>query len=447
VKVSAFDVDWTQDDPLGSGITDATGHFRIDYLAIDFMRTPFPSLNIELFGGPDLYFTIEGSGGGFLLQEPRSRGRDSDRQNAGPCFCVELCVDQPTTLDHAWFTRVGDFDINTDIDPGTGLTKWAAPVGMSDAHGGPGFGFYDGLSGYGMKLIGDCPTQYPGGGSPMRYRFLYVNPAISPTPVPITGAAVSAVAIGDRVVPWTDSLGNPIATAQTIWVAPSGGTAATPPPPPPPPMGGPVPPAVIIPDAQGWVIVPPTVNGGILSGAPLLRFVSATAVPGGGSTSPGDTAGNPPAVPRNGATLSIIFEAEPVTGATAAEPTLTNSLPKIMINNWIEVNLLNLLQFTLPGANCCTPLSTDLGIQYTADHQLLRSWAISITSCASGSGWLAPALPSGVGARGSAGTDNIAIGTWPGCSYTVWLTTARNVTDGEQDDTGRNSQITFCIDR
>jgi hypothetical protein len=29
VKVSAFDVDWTQDDPLGSGITDATGYFHI----------------------------------------------------------------------------------------------------------------------------------------------------------------------------------------------------------------------------------------------------------------------------------------------------------------------------------------------------------------------------------------------------------------------------------
>jgi hypothetical protein len=95
VTVSAFDVDWTQDDPLGSGVTDASGHFRIDYLAIDFMRTPFPWLNIELFGGPDLYFTVEAPGGGFLLQEPRTRGRDSDRQNAGPCFCVELCVDIP----------------------------------------------------------------------------------------------------------------------------------------------------------------------------------------------------------------------------------------------------------------------------------------------------------------------------------------------------------------
>src|SRR4029450_2216762 len=38
VKVSAFDVDWLQDDPLGSAITDTTGKFRIDYLADDFKR-------------------------------------------------------------------------------------------------------------------------------------------------------------------------------------------------------------------------------------------------------------------------------------------------------------------------------------------------------------------------------------------------------------------------
>jgi hypothetical protein len=29
VKVSAFDVDWLQDDPLGAAITDTNGKFRI----------------------------------------------------------------------------------------------------------------------------------------------------------------------------------------------------------------------------------------------------------------------------------------------------------------------------------------------------------------------------------------------------------------------------------
>jgi hypothetical protein len=86
VKVSAFDVDWLQDDPLGSAITDTTGKFRIDYLADDFKR---------------------------------------------------------------------------DV-------THAVPFGFPGAHGGPGFGFFGNL-----KLMGDCPTTYPTGGPPMRYRFLY----------------------------------------------------------------------------------------------------------------------------------------------------------------------------------------------------------------------------------------------------------------------------------
>src|SRR6266702_15112 len=39
--ISATDVDWIQDDPLGSATTDATGHFRIDYTSEDFKVTPF----------------------------------------------------------------------------------------------------------------------------------------------------------------------------------------------------------------------------------------------------------------------------------------------------------------------------------------------------------------------------------------------------------------------
>ena len=48
VKVRAFDVDWWQDDELGSAITDGDGKFRIDYLTADFRVTPFsPLINVE----------------------------------------------------------------------------------------------------------------------------------------------------------------------------------------------------------------------------------------------------------------------------------------------------------------------------------------------------------------------------------------------------------------
>jgi len=91
VRVRAFDVDWLQDDDLGSAVTDSSGHFRIDYSTADFKRTIFsPAINIELFGGPDLYFRVETLSSTPLLVEPPSRGRQPDRENVGHCFCVEL---------------------------------------------------------------------------------------------------------------------------------------------------------------------------------------------------------------------------------------------------------------------------------------------------------------------------------------------------------------------
>src|SRR5436309_1983411 len=94
VKVSAFDADWLQDDALGSALTDGAGKFRIDYSTADFQKTIFsPLINVELTGGPDVYFKVETSGGQPVLDETQSRGRQPDRENVGPCFCVTLCVD------------------------------------------------------------------------------------------------------------------------------------------------------------------------------------------------------------------------------------------------------------------------------------------------------------------------------------------------------------------
>jgi hypothetical protein len=452
VTVNAFDTDWIQDDPLGSAVTDGTGHFRIDYNAIDFQRTPFLGINIELFGGPDVYFKIQGPGGVLLLDEPSSRGRDRDRENIGPCFCLDLCIQNPPPIKHAWFTHVGDFAINSDIDLTTGKTAHAAPFGLPGAHGGPGFGFYDGIFGYGLRLIGDCPTTHPASGDPMRYRFRYEHPSNPGVLVAITGAALSAQQIGTRPVTWDFGFGA-VETFQSIILAGVGGS--TTPPPLPGPVGppntnwGPVPPAIMMPDADGWVIVDPLTTNGALSG-PLLRFVSSAAVPGGGSTSGGDTAGNAPASLKNGTAIRIVFEAEPVGGPTIAGPTLSNDLSKILINNWIEVNLLDIVQF---GTGCCSPLTTDLDIEYTTDHELMRSWALGMISCATTLGWVAPALPSGptvAHPRGDHGTEHEDISNpadWPGCSYRVLLSTTRAVTDGEDDDTGRTNELTFCIDR
>lgn len=130
MRVRAFDVDWLQDDSLGAAITDANGHFRIDYVSAAFKKDIL-GLNIELFGGPDLYFKVETLGGAPLLAEPPSRGRAPDRENVGHCFCVKLCVDKapedPNESIPAFFALGGyDFaaavpDIHSVV-PGSGLT-------------------------------------------------------------------------------------------------------------------------------------------------------------------------------------------------------------------------------------------------------------------------------------------------------------------------------------
>jgi hypothetical protein len=129
VRVTAYDVQFIHDAPLGSAVTDGSGNFRIDYTPADFETQLFSTLEYELFAsGPDVYFRIETLGGTALLVEPRSRAHAPDR-DAGPCLCVELCVDQapqrpPGTILSA-FTNLGGYNFLTAIDSslaGNGLT-------------------------------------------------------------------------------------------------------------------------------------------------------------------------------------------------------------------------------------------------------------------------------------------------------------------------------------
>ncbi|MEO7767919.1 MAG: hypothetical protein ABIS01_10850, partial [Ferruginibacter sp.] len=94
VQVFAYDVDWLQDDTLGDATTDINGKFTIIYPGDRFRQTLLsPWLNIEWPSGPDYYFKIvEPVTNIVLLQEDRSVGHRSDRENRGNCFCVNLCV-------------------------------------------------------------------------------------------------------------------------------------------------------------------------------------------------------------------------------------------------------------------------------------------------------------------------------------------------------------------
>jgi hypothetical protein len=170
-----------------------------------------------------------------------------------------------------------------------------------------------------------------------------------------------------------------------------------------------------------------------------------------GGPAPLSGPGIAPASPKNGTMLEITFEAEPVTGPTLAAPTLTNTLEHIYINNWGDVNEVTLAQFTGPGHNACSGLSTSLDIKFTADHELMAAWSLGISSAALPGGL---AVASGTVPRGAVGGVpvgvapplHIDISAWDPCSYTLSLTTRRKVTDGENEDPGRNNPVTFCKD-
>ncbi|HJR08203.1 MAG TPA: hypothetical protein VJ842_13155 [Pyrinomonadaceae bacterium] len=440
VKVSAFDADWWQDDPLGSAITNSAGKFRIDYLTEDFQRTPFsPFINVELFGGPDLYFKIEDSGGTTLLDETPARARKPDRENVGHCFCVELCVDTdiPPPFDNPLFTHIGDFHILTDINAATGLTN-SAVLG----HGGPGYGFF----GH-MKLRGFCPKLSQSGSSlPMRYRFRYATLDDPTTLIPITGNMVSPVIVGSRLIQWK-LVGDVLAwTFQTIQIA---GAGATPDPTPTPGGPGPwgsVPTHVIVPDAAGWITVDQNGLDDGFYGA-LIGFKSEFAVPGGSAPGNGPGIAVSVANQKNGAPIKIVFEAAPVgpdPDPPAGPDTFSNEVPNVYINNWNEVTLINLKQFEEGDAGSCTELTNDLDIKYTADHELLAGFSLGISSAAAIPG--APlTLPSGTGPRGGFGTEHLDISGWASCSYIATLSTRRRLTDGEHDDPSRPNSLTFCI--
>lgn len=431
VKVSAFDADWIQDDSLGSAVTDGDGKFRIDYNAADFKKTPFsPLINLELTGGPDIYFKIETSGGQVVLNEPSSRGRQSDRENTGPCFCVTLCVDlqQQPPFDNPLFTNVGDFHIYGGINAATGLTN-SAVLG----HGGPGYGFFGAL-----KLRGYCPKQISA--QPARYRFLYEDLA-APGTIPITGAFVYPVLVGARLILW-DTFGTGLAWAfQDIYIQGSGATPDPTPTPalPPGTPWGPPPAHIVQPDANGWIIVDPAALDGGFYG-PLIRFDTTQVLAALGA--PGNGAGNAVASPKNGIDLRIVYQAGPVSASPSGPVAFTNDLTRIHINNWGEVSLLDLQEFS-GGGTPCSKITSAINIQYTVDHELIAEWGIGISTAASPAPVIPP-LPSGNTPRGSFGTHFVNVAAWPNCAYVVSLDTRRRLTDGENDDSARTTSKVFC---
>lgn len=207
VRVRAFDCDWLQHDALGEAITDGSGHFRIDYTEAAFKKTIFPGLALEWTGGPDLYFHVDTVAGTPLLREPPARGRQSDRDNVGPCFCLELCVDR-------------DVQVPSDPEPLAvfdSLGGYHFPTRVNAAVGGDGL-TDDGRAFFStVRCNGVLPRKLDG--LPLEYRFEYRrtdaagNPLGPWTPVdPADPAQCGALVIGriERYAPLFPTDPNPV---------------------------------------------------------------------------------------------------------------------------------------------------------------------------------------------------------------------------------------------
>jgi len=166
LTVTARDADIVQHDVLGSAVTNASGIFRIDYPGSRFRQGTW--IDVELFGGPDVYFQIEDADGNVVLDEPKSRGRKPGRADRGPCFCVHLCIDVVPPPDGpipTIWTKVG--------------TAFTIPDSSSlndfDADGYAGAAKYAFHSN--VRMLGSADRF--SNGHPVEYRFL-VSAAVAP---------------------------------------------------------------------------------------------------------------------------------------------------------------------------------------------------------------------------------------------------------------------------
>ena len=235
-KVSAFDADWLQHDPLGVATTDSGGHFTIYYSRADFEKTIFSWISLEFVSGPDLYFKVEAGSGAVLLQESPSAGRRRGRRNVGNCACVNLCVDveipPPVVTPVPDFTHIGAVEYETQMR--------SAPFqdGLTNSE----YAFHGNL-----RLNGILAQTF--NGQPMEYCFEYSK----------TYNAAGRPINWQRVLP-SQILQTHIGRIQKA-------VLVTPPAPDPPYLdttytqcyvsNAPIPGAfVTTPDAQGWILVP-----------------------------------------------------------------------------------------------------------------------------------------------------------------------------------------------
>ncbi|MBO9727360.1 MAG: hypothetical protein J7623_01850 [Chitinophaga sp.] len=436
LQVAAFDVDWLQDDPLGSNITDATGHFRIDYTSADFSKTLLPFLNVEWPAGPDLYFRItEPVSGAILLNEDRSTGHRADRTNRGPCFCIELCVPQDVTPNNevpALFERVGGYDIG--------------PTGAQfDANGYttdvPKLAFYGGLDLNGTLPSGTNTNE-------MEYRFRIFN---ADTSYELTAAQVLHAMVPFKIGELLKQTGPVTWTHDPVIITPALNSAG-----------------------ELWITVPRGNNltTGIFTptNGVLARIdSSALALDASNTTFANNVfdltsptvliAGTavPAAQQAPIHTFKIVFEARKV-GTTTL--TAVNTLDKIVISNvsykqrrhpgWgytgdesiMAAAMLEIKETTGSGHGC-GGITTTVTAQYTVCHPHVESFTLRFE----GNPTLPAPFSSGPPPYAAEYHDNNKAFSTTGmepCAYILWLDLQLGLTNGYQKLPQIHDHIAFC---
>lgn len=453
--VSATDVDWIQDDPLGSAVTDGTGHFRIDYTSEDFKVTPFsPFINVEWFGGPDVYFKAT-LGTDVILDEPSSKGRTPGRENIGPCFCVELCTDKvhvtPETVPH--WQRVWEFDIHPDA--GQIGSKFSAEgyAGGSTTS----YVFGDGNSRGGVLLNGNCPlTNLAAPANSLEYRFLIGEYTWSTSPddpttipsvlpaamVPVTQMRLTTVGYvsytdANGVLSWADVNVNAVDDPVNGWIRINGRAVTV--------------------DMHDGTTAVVNVTAGTFLRTDELMVLNSSAITG--PHLPKLAGGLPQADAGRSLTnaekepirrYSLQFEVRDV----VLGPTYSDSLSSIILDNSNVIVALDLEELFL---NLCNPLggATTAHVLYTVDHPHMNNFSLSISNNI-GTVHGAPPMPSGSFLpgpnfffRGGAGGPHngtntggfaVDISMDPACAYRVslsWLTR-------QYLTSGQTTEILYC---
>lgn len=450
-SVTAWDADFFTDDNLGTAITDANGHFRIDYRSIQFKQTFLsPIINVEtdvtnLFAfnsGPDVYFKVVLSGVTIINETKADR-----RNNVGYCLCVDLCADvnipvqTPTPVPA--FLQIGGINYTTGVQSNVGGS------GLTNSN----YAFYNSL-----RLNGILAQTF--GGQPMEYCFEYTKQ------YDVSGFPINWIRVNGGQIEGTDigyvekaTLMPPDGSHPTSWYQynnrnciVNGATTAT-------AIGVPVAP-------DGWILVPqqsdnplnPAGVGLFVANGNQIELNSTTLdafpaidltglVAGTSSTSTGKALANDEVfalrmLVREQGNNATITEAGRCT-RTAIDNTLYNGMKHHP--EWgpwgptteSGVCMVDIQQLQMAG---CSKITTQVDVLFTCAHPNLGSIGASLTGP---SGTIA--LPTPAVTADTFGTiTHIFAPADPLCAYIVTLSATYLLTTGDSNFPTVQDQIAFC---